>query len=184
MIPVMVQGFPTQSVILSNSITFATYTVTIVGSLLGPGAYSPDTITISTTDFVVWHNSAPFGHSATCGSGTTCGTWDTGLFSSGYSTPIAGTSFSPGTTGYYCSFHGYPSMYGAVIRTEPNGVDDWKVMAQTNKEMPVTQGPFWIVFTSQNDLGKAQPSSTKTISPKKLKFNTGGTLEISMGVSR
>ena len=150
-IPTCVQAFPTNSVVLANSLTFATYTVTIV-SVSGPNSYSPDTITINSGDTVYWNNTDIAPHSATCGTGAPCGQWDSGITSgSGVSSPV--TNFSVGTTAYYCAVHG-TLMYGAVITLpKATSVTNWEYF--TNKEQvdkqpaaPVKEDHFKLVFIS------------------------------------
>ena len=166
-IPVSLQAFPTNSLVLANSMTFATFTVNIVG-VAGPGSYSPDTITINSGDTIVWNNTDIIPHSATCGTGTPCGMWDTG-FISGASSPIPYSSFAVGTTHYYCTIHGDGAlgMYGAVIRTAAD-VSDWKEMGLSDKseyESPkITHGPFGIVFVQP---GQSTENKTSNTSSKK-----------------
>lgn len=119
-VPVCLQAFPINGLVIANSMTFTTYTVVILGNGGNPwNAYSPDTLTIQSGDTVIW----AFGngtHSSTCGCDAPCGLWDTGVGSSGFSTPVPYTSFAVGTNGYYCEVHGCEAMYGAVIRTAPS----------------------------------------------------------------
>src|SRR5271154_6815873 len=72
-VPACIQAFPINGLMVANSMTFTTYTVTIMGTTPNPAnAYSPDTLTIQSGDTVIWK----FGngtHSSTCGCDSPCG---------------------------------------------------------------------------------------------------------------
>ena len=154
-IPACVHAFPTNSVVLANSLTFATFTVNIVG-VNGANSYSPDTITIQSGDTVYWNNTDFISHTATCGAGTPCGQWDTGTIS-GVSGPV--TNFSVGTTGYYCQIHG-TLMYGAIITLpQPTSVTNWQYFTKKEKVenqplAPLKETSVGIVFIPPNSKAK------------------------------
>lgn len=169
--PMTVQSFPINGLMIANSMTFATITVTIIQNAdgKGAGAYSPDTITIQSGDTVIWYNAdgSMFNHhTATCGSGSPCGQWSTDTLSGQgtYSSPISYTSFAVGTTGYYCKVHGYPAMYGGVIRVVAD-VQQWEKMSSAEREKELEyhplQGAFGLTFVPPNNQNSALPSSAQ-----------------------
>lgn len=186
-VPVCLQAFPLNDLFVANSMTFTTYTVTIMGLIGNPWqAYSPDTITIQSGDTVIW----AFGngtHSSTCGCDNPCGLWDTGQHGSGFSTPVPYTSFAVGTNQYYCTVHGCEEMYGAVIRTAPSPPPTsvppkyWeKLSSSTNQQGSDThplQNFFGLTFVSPNN-----STVVKTASSAKQSATDNANISTSMEI--
>ncbi len=189
-IPVCVQAFPISGLMVANSMTFTTFTVTIVSGAagMGAGAYSPDTITLANSnDSVIWHNiDTGIPHSATCGSGSPCGMWDTGQFTgSGFSATFGASSFALGTTGYYCKVHGYPAMYGGVIKTL-TAVENWDKMSLAEREKASESNPiksaFGLIFVPPNDSASTKAVSTNAVQQNKEDFKVTNAANSQVGM--
>ncbi len=189
--PVLTQAFPLNGLMVANSMTFTTFTITIVSGAAGKGsnAYSPDTITLtSSADSVIWHNADTFHHTATCGSGSPCGMWSTGTVSgSAFSARFGASSFALGTTGYYCVVHGYPSMYGGIIKKTVS-VEDWEKMSSADKEKALEVHPiknaFGLIFVPPNDSAATKSIAINAVQQNKDAIKVSSTTVSPVGSSQ
>ncbi|HEV2236586.1 MAG TPA: plastocyanin/azurin family copper-binding protein [Ktedonobacterales bacterium] len=89
-----------------------TITITINGTI-GPGVFTPGTLTVQSGSKIIWHNATQSPHTATQTTGPTP-FFDTSIIAAGGdSAAILFTT--PGTYTYQCAIH--PSMTGTIIVT-------------------------------------------------------------------
>ncbi len=82
----------------------ASNTVSMSGS-----RFVPSTLTVTAGTTVTWKNNDGYAHTATSDSST----WNTGNVAAGASAQV--TFSTPGTYGYYCTYHRAMGMTGTIV---------------------------------------------------------------------
>jgi plastocyanin len=112
-------------------------------------AFSPDSISISTGDEVVWTNNGSYIHTSTSGTnGNPDGTWNSGDVSPGgnYSRVFPTSGRFP----YFCMHHYAIGMTGVVV-VGTNGVDDSRIRPDNEADIRALPNPFRSAVTLESN---------------------------------